>query len=412
MALTGRGSDSRRSNNSTPSSEPSAGAPPARTPIWSRAPLWSSIPFATCNCRVSTCPKCGFRLEYNSRTKVVSRGNHDAAVQLPDVQADLLFQREGPHVLQSGLSDQRAPQDADHQGMPDVSEELQTPLSADSLQHSLWPDSQDGATLPSALHHAAAVQAVRRDLPPDVEQDGVVQQGMLWEMEQPQQAWQVHDDEGIRPCEEARSSGVGYDRRRHGTSAGHGSSPGPRPDEEGSRPSQERQEGRQPSGESATHDEDSPRWSAEAAQPRDHLPSLSEADTDLECCPHCQTRLTNGPLAPRRPRVMDCFAGSGRTGIAAARLGCDFVGVGLSPAYAAMARRLLCVRGHASVLPRTLESFSRHVRINSTMSNGHGGKRRGAGRKPGGRNTRSREIADRLAAEGGVLPLEVMLLAM
>jgi hypothetical protein len=40
-----------------------------------------------------------------------------------------------------------------------------------------------------------------------------------------------------------------------------------------------------------------------------------------------------------------------------------------------------------------------------------GGKRPGAGRKPGGENRKSREIADRLSATG-VLPLEVMLAAM
>lgn len=37
-----------------------------------------------------------------------------------------------------------------------------------------------------------------------------------------------------------------------------------------------------------------------------------------------------------------------------------------------------------------------------------GGARPGAGRKPGGRNQRSREIADRAAAEG-ITPLEYML---
>lgn len=42
---------------------------------------------------------------------------------------------------------------------------------------------------------------------------------------------------------------------------------------------------------------------------------------------------------------------------------------------------------------------------------GHGGRRPGAGRKGGGRNTRTREIADRLALEG-VTPLEVMIEAM
>jgi hypothetical protein len=40
-----------------------------------------------------------------------------------------------------------------------------------------------------------------------------------------------------------------------------------------------------------------------------------------------------------------------------------------------------------------------------------GGRRTGAGRKPGSLNVRSREIAERAAAEG-ITPLEVMLQAM
>lgn len=41
-------------------------------------------------------------------------------------------------------------------------------------------------------------------------------------------------------------------------------------------------------------------------------------------------------------------------------------------------------------------------------SNGRGGARKGAGRKPGSANTKTREIANR-AAEEGITPLEVML---
>lgn len=41
----------------------------------------------------------------------------------------------------------------------------------------------------------------------------------------------------------------------------------------------------------------------------------------------------------------------------------------------------------------------------------HGGKRPGAGRKRGGANRKTREIADR-AAQDGITPLEVMLAAM
>ncbi len=47
------------------------------------------------------------------------------------------------------------------------------------------------------------------------------------------------------------------------------------------------------------------------------------------------------PAEPRPGRVLDPFAGSGRTGIAANRLGLDFTGVELNPEYAAMAEGIL-----------------------------------------------------------------------
>jgi hypothetical protein len=46
-------------------------------------------------------------------------------------------------------------------------------------------------------------------------------------------------------------------------------------------------------------------------------------------------------MIPRPGRVLDPFAGSGRTGLEARRLGLDFVGLELNPDYADMARRLL-----------------------------------------------------------------------
>lgn len=45
------------------------------------------------------------------------------------------------------------------------------------------------------------------------------------------------------------------------------------------------------------------------------------------------------------------------------------------------------------------------------MSNGHGGRRDGAGRKVGSASKRTREIANKAAAEG-ITPLEVMLQTM
>lgn len=49
--------------------------------------------------------------------------------------------------------------------------------------------------------------------------------------------------------------------------------------------------------------------------------------------------------------------------------------------------------------------------INQTQSKGRGGKRVGAGRKPGSATKKTREIADRAASQG-ITPLEVMLGAM
>ena len=59
--------------------------------------------------------------------------------------------------------------------------------------------------------------------------------------------------------------------------------------------------------------------------------------TTLDWRPSCSC-----PAAEPRPgRVLDPFAGSGRSGIAALRLGLDFTGVELNPEYADMAKRLL-----------------------------------------------------------------------
>src|SRR5262249_3658152 len=46
-------------------------------------------------------------------------------------------------------------------------------------------------------------------------------------------------------------------------------------------------------------------------------------------------------LPPRPGLVLDPFAGSGRVGLQAQRMGLDFVGVELSESYCALARRLL-----------------------------------------------------------------------
>lgn len=46
---------------------------------------------------------------------------------------------------------------------------------------------------------------------------------------------------------------------------------------------------------------------------------------------------------------------------------------------------------------------------NQSQSNGRGGRRKGAGRKPGSVTSRSRKFADEAAASGDLLPLDYML---
>lgn len=55
--------------------------------------------------------------------------------------------------------------------------------------------------------------------------------------------------------------------------------------------------------------------------------------------------------------------------------------------------------------------MSEIIQTNSKNSNGRGGARKGAGRKVGAATKRTREIADKAAAEG-LTPLEVMLRTM
>lgn len=49
---------------------------------------------------------------------------------------------------------------------------------------------------------------------------------------------------------------------------------------------------------------------------------------------------------------------------------------------------------------------------NQSKSNGRGGRRTGAGRKPGAVTSRSRKFADEAVASGDLLPLDFMLVAM
>lgn len=68
-----------------------------------------------------------------------------------------------------------------------------------------------------------------------------------------------------------------------------------------------------------------------------HTPGMSYENKTIGWRPSC----TCPPHEPRPGRVLDPFAGSGRTGVVCQRLGLDFVGIELHPQYVEMARAIL-----------------------------------------------------------------------
>lgn len=65
------------------------------------------------------------------------------------------------------------------------------------------------------------------------------------------------------------------------------------------------------------------------------------ANKTIDWRPACDCFPTGIEPTPRPGLVLDPFSGSGRTGIQAARLGHDFVGIDLNPDYVEMSQRLL-----------------------------------------------------------------------
>jgi len=67
--------------------------------------------------------------------------------------------------------------------------------------------------------------------------------------------------------------------------------------------------------------------------------------------------------------------------------------------------------GGTTLVSAEVSAIRGFVEMNQTISNGRGGARKGAGRKPGSATKKTREIADKAAAEG-TTPLEIMLRTM
>jgi DNA modification methylase len=106
----------------------------------------------------------------------------------------------------------------------------------------------------------------------------------------------------------------------------------------GSSPSQEREEGRQPAREPRVDVKREARPDSKAGTKADLLSSLRRNDPSVRTCPHCKADLTR-PGATRAGVVLDPFAGSGTTLAVAERLGRDAIGIELNGDYVELARK-------------------------------------------------------------------------
>lgn len=147
---------------------------------------------------------------------------------------------------------------------------------------------------------------------------------------------QDHNDEGLRGDPSAGTSTGVTGWVRDGASAADGEGAREDPREPRSRPPSERDQERQPYREPRTDDEEPARSKGEAASEAAALSELRRtALSEGQARSHCQRC---GSLLAERPTViLDPFAGSGTTLLAARRLDREAVGIELSEEYAAMA---------------------------------------------------------------------------
>jgi hypothetical protein len=74
--------------------------------------------------------------------------------------------------------------------------------------------------------------------------------------------------------------------------------------------------------------------------PHTTMPGYEPPET-VSWCPSCSCNSGGNDADPIPATVLDPFLGAGTTALVAARLGRDWIGIELSPAYAEIARRRL-----------------------------------------------------------------------
>lgn len=259
-------------------------APSSRTVGWE----------PSCKCQVAACITCGIVLELPHGKEVTStnQGVSDLRQAVPSV-------GQAASPVQSGVLRPEPPAtNGEVRG-------LQQGVSAEAARRPLlWGELRDDVGSAPEAEHAGLVsddQGVRSDLGTEAS---------------------AGEQAGLR---DAAPPSDGADAWAPAP-AGRGSA------------SQERHQGRQPAGkpgvDGQTRARRAPQSPLHGDMPvlRPHLPGSGQ-------CPHCGGELKLASPSTVPCRVLDCFGGSGTTGIVADQLGRDCTLIELKPEYAAMSER-------------------------------------------------------------------------
>lgn len=172
------------------------------------------------------------------------------------------------------------------------------------------------------------MQAMRADVPRSVQSQGeeILHEGLCQQMALAtagEQSRLCHKPQGVQAASDAGSSD-GLERGLyHGAQICDGGASGKDAVSDGSSASPEPRQSRQSSGESASSGEAKARQAAEAAYPADQLSSLRERDKGVGA----------GSTGGEGITILDCYMGSGTTGVACANLGRAFIGIEIEPKY-------------------------------------------------------------------------------
>lgn len=249
-----------------------------------------------CGCGEYVCPACDNVLEHGSRT-----------TQLSDMHSSVCPETSEAEVLFGEMREHQQNETNPDMGMRGVRQDISAQGSKDTSSAVLLKDM----------------------LVPCYGAESSLDEGLY------------HRPEGLQTHLGTRSSDGESCGLCDGTSPGDGESTRSNVDERRSCASSERGEGRQPTSEPRSDSKDSPRSSAEGSSDDDRVPALSRNNQDEQRCPHCDGALEFRPYTPVPSTILDCFGGSGTTGLVARNQSRHSVLIELNADYCELAAKRL-----------------------------------------------------------------------